>query len=69
MSTNSNSDKLHESDGSENNDRNWFEMAERATQCPGIALLDEWMDHSLEELESKFASFATQKSMRRNFGR
>jgi hypothetical protein len=69
MPTDTNTDALFESDDPKNNRPPWGELTERATKCPGIAVLDRWIDESLEELENEFCEFSTQKSMRRNFGR
>lgn len=69
MTNNSNSDLIHDSDGPENLDRTWSEMAVKAMNCPGITVLDRWMDDSLEELEKEFANFATQTSKRLKLGR
>ena len=69
MPTNSSSDKLFDSNDPKNSNGNWEEMTERVKKCPGISVLERWMDDSLEKLESEFCSFTTQKSMRRNFGR
>ncbi len=69
MPANSSSDKLHNSDQPENRHQNWSELSEKARKCPGIDGLERWMDDSLGKLEEAFSGFATQKSMRHNFGR
>lgn len=69
MPTNSDTNTLYDSDDPKNNHAKWDEMTERAKKCPGLTVLERWIDNSLEELEIEFCEFSTQKSLLRNFGR
>lgn len=69
MPTDSDANKLFDSDEPRNDPGKWDEMTERVKKCPGIAVFERWLDDSLIDLEKEFCGFSTQKSMRRNFGR
>ena len=69
MTTNSGADKLFENDDSKDKLGKWDEMTDRARKCPGLSVLERWIEDSLDELEKDFCGFSTEKSMRGNFGR
>ncbi len=69
MTPNSNSDMLFGSDDSKRLANPWSEMVAVAGKCPGLAVLDRWVEESLVDLEKSYASFATNGSIRRDLRR
>ena len=69
MPTDFSSDKLQEHNEPEKNNGTWNGMAKCVSNRPGLAVLERWIEDSLEKLEKEFEAFSTQKSIRRDFGR